>query len=76
MHNHVFHSSFITYHLIFNMSKTTGFGGSTTCPLAGAPPVFTGVRVAQSLVFSVVLCGPSLSFFPELSILDRLFGFL
>ena len=64
MHNHVLLSSFITYHLIFNMSKTTGatIGGSTTCPLAGAPPGFPGVHVAQSLVFSVVLSGPSLSF--------------
>ena len=66
MHNHVPLSSFITYHLIFNMSKTmrATIGGSTIWPLAEAPPVFTGVRVAQSLVFSVVLCGPSLSFWP------------
>ena len=59
-------SSFMTYHRVCYKSKTTGAGrGTGTAYPSGAHkfiPDFSGVRVAQSLVFCVVFCR-SLSFF-------------
>jgi len=50
----------MTYHWVCNKSNTTGVtSGAGTAYLSGAPeftPGFSGVRVAQSLVFCVVYC--------------------
>jgi hypothetical protein len=51
----------MTYHRICKTSNTTGAtSGTGTVYLCS----FSGVRVAQSLVFYVVFCGPSFAFYP------------
>ena len=50
----------MTYHVVCNKSNAAGAtcGGSTTYP-SGAPEftqIFSGVHVAQSLVFCVLFC--------------------
>ena len=59
-------SSFMTYNRLCNKSNTMGAtcGAGTAYP-SGAPeftPVFSGVRVVQSLVFCEMLCRSLLSF--------------
>ena len=58
-HNSVL-SLFVTFHRVCNKSNTTSAtNGAGTGYLSGAPdftPSFSGVRVARSLVFSVVFC--------------------
>jgi len=53
-------SSFMTYHLLCNKSNTTGVAsGAWTAYLSEGPEStsdFSGIRVAQSLVFCVMFC--------------------
>ena len=54
-------SSFTTYHRVCNKRNTTGAtcGAGTAYPsgaLESPHPVFSGVRVARSLVFCVLFC--------------------
>jgi len=50
----------MTYHGVYNESKTMGAtSGAGTAYLSGAPeftPVFSGIHVSQSLVFCVLFC--------------------
>jgi hypothetical protein len=54
--------TFMTYHQIFSTKKMTdATSGAGTAHPSGAPkfiPFFSGVHVAQSLVFWVVFCRP------------------
>jgi hypothetical protein len=52
----------MTYHRVCNKSKTTGAtgGAGMTTRLQHSSPRFLWVRVAQSLVFCLVLCVSSL----------------
>ena len=62
-HNHnLALSSFMTYHRVCNKSNTTGAtseGGTAyhyRAPKFTPPPIFSGARVARSLVFCVMFC--------------------
>ena len=54
-------SFFMTYHMIFNRSNKTGptSGAGIAYPI----PIFSGGRVAQSLVFCMIFCWSVLVFF-------------
>jgi hypothetical protein len=65
MHLIIGYGLFWTYHRFCNKINTTGATSRVgTAYPSGAPeftPVFSGVRVAPSLVFYVVFCTPRLS---------------
>jgi len=58
----------MTYHMIFNRSNKTGptSGAGIAYPI----PIFSGGRVAQSLVFCMIFCWSVLVFFWPWSIFD------
>jgi accessory gene regulator protein AgrB len=48
--------SFMKYHLVCYKSIVSGAGTTTLAEHLGAPPVFSGVRVAQSSISCAVFC--------------------
>jgi hypothetical protein len=49
-------SSFMRYHLVCYKSIVSGAGTTTLAEHLGAPPVFSGVRVARSSISCAVFC--------------------